>query len=446
MSHILIQNQGELPIWGMRLLGLSNKTSEQIGQFGTGLKESIALLARMDNLPVIYSGECRIDFAIKEIDGQQEICFKLSERRDRFAAGRWHGLGMHPNFGHADWNDPWMVFREVLCNALDESGLDNLHHDVSSNDPEGVAGATRVYIPSTPDLLTAYTSVNDKLLDLSDYNIEVPFTGIGRVITKRKAEKLQVFHRGVWIQEGDEVSLFDYELDDLKLNESRLCDWHKVNAQIAKLIALFTVPMAEKALLYIIKEELDCYELDTMMQAGYYADVEIAANWCEAFHNIYGEDAVVTDNDKFHYDRLTQLNKKPVIIEHEGLRYLLKAAGVPHAAMVLTHEQREYAHSQTPTLETQAIFDEIWNHFVLEELHEGKEKPGLMQFEQRSGQNNILFGEYRDGVCYINIACAGSRQERIACTEEIAHYISDAEDFSRAFQLFLVQCMERLMS
>ena len=74
MSTILIQNPGELPIWGMRLLGLSNKNEDQIGKFGTGLKESIALLARMGQFPIIFSGTNRIDFSIQEFDDdQQEI-------------------------------------------------------------------------------------------------------------------------------------------------------------------------------------------------------------------------------------------------------------------------------------------------------------------------------------------------------------------------------------
>ena len=141
MSTILIQNPGELPIWGMRLLGLSNKNEDQIGKFGTGLKESIALLARMGQFPIIFSGTNRIDFSIQEFDDdQQEISFKMSEYRARFAAGMWHGLGIHPNFGQADWDDSWMVFRELVCNSLDEGGVEGLYHDVVSVDPEGVAG------------------------------------------------------------------------------------------------------------------------------------------------------------------------------------------------------------------------------------------------------------------------------------------------------------------
>ena len=121
-GNIIIQNAGELPIWGMRLLGLSNKNSGQIGKFGTGLKESIALLARMGVSPIIFSGTCRIDFSTQSIDGQQELCFMLSEQRARFVENEWHGLGLHPNFGKSDWADPWMVFRELICNAIDESG------------------------------------------------------------------------------------------------------------------------------------------------------------------------------------------------------------------------------------------------------------------------------------------------------------------------------------
>jgi len=445
MSHVLIQNKGELPIWGMRLLGLSNKRPDQIGKFGTGLKESIALLARMSKFPIIYSGSCRIDFSIQEIDSQQEICFQLSEQRDRFAPGEWYGLGMHPDFGKHDWDDAWMAFREILCNAIDESGVEDLYHDIISTDPEGIAGATRVYVPVDQDILAAYTSIHERLLPLGKYHISHSVTGFGRTLQKRSKKNLQIYHKGVWVQESPRDSLFDYEIDDLKLNESRSADWYNVNSAIAKLVAMYTVEQVKFMLERLIKtNDGKCYEQEVLQSVSYYLDVETGINWREGFHAMFGEFAVITDNDKFFYDRLCDAGRHPVVISDNGLLSLLKAAGVPSAASVLSREQRRYEALITATPEAQAVFDDVWDKMVAAGLTQGKQKPGLMLFRQRPGQATIVFGEYVNGVCHINMDCSGSAQERMACIEEIAHHISEAEDYSKEFQHFLIECMERM--
>lgn len=442
MSNILIQNRGELPIWGMRLLGLSNKTSDQIGQFGTGLKESIALLARMDLYMVIYSGTCRIDFSTQSFDDQDELCFQLSEPRGRFAADEWHGLGIHPNFGKADWCDPWMMFREILCNALDESGVDSLHHDIVSTEPSGVVGATRVYVPVTPEILAAYATIHEKLLQLGDYEIEQVRTGSGRAIKKRNKKGVQIYYRDVWVMENeDHESLFDYDLDDLKLNESRSADWYDVNNKVAQLVAGYTVEQVVVLLdkLVVAKDET-CYEQVVLATASMYANVEDSSNWVAAFAQVFGQDAVVTDNSKHFYERLDQTGHKPIIIEDDSLRKLLKKAGVPHAAVVLSHEQYDYKSVGQPDERLQSLFDDTWALFVRNDLIEGKTKPGLMTFLPRSGDSTVVFGQYKDGVCYINEEHAESLWERLACVEEIAHHVSGAHDHTSAFQIFLLKC------
>lgn len=449
MSHVIVQNAGELPIWGMRLLGLSNKAEDQIGRFGTGLKESIALLARMDNLPIIFSGSCKIEFAVRCVDGQKEICFKLSEKRASFPAKRWHGLGIHPNFGQADWNDPWMVFREVICNALDESGTDNLYHDIVSTDPIGIGGSTRVYIPVNSDILTAYSTIHDKLLPIGAYEVELEIEGRGQVFAKKTKKDLQIFHRGVWVQEYPErPSLYDYELTDLPLNESRFADWYYVNERLAKMIVGFSIPQAKKLLITCIKDREIPYECDVLSGCSCYmrSDVDSARNWFEAFQEIWGENAVITDNDKFFYDRLNAAGKQPVVVTNSGVMDLLKSAGVPHAASILSRAQREYEVLENPNERQQEVFDEVWDKLESLNLTGGKSKPGLMVFRQRPGVSTIVFGEYRGGICHINMDYGGTKQERLACLEEIAHHITEQPDQSREFQNWLVEALDTALS
>ncbi len=437
-SHILIQNKGELPVWGIRLMGLSNKDANQIGQFGTGLKESIALLARMDLFPIIYSGEMRMDFSIQNMDGQDEICFMLSEDRQRFVANEWHGLGIHPDFGKADWNNPWMIFREVVCNALDESGTDDLFHECSMRQPEGVAGATRVYIPVTPEIMEAYTSINRKLLPLGDHTIAYSVSGYGRLIEKREDAKLQVFHRGVWIQEHQDESLYDYDLDGIKLNESRSCDWHSVTTQTGIVIAQFSEDQAQALLNAMLVDNRTIWERHCLTNGTYYVDKKSEA-WQNAWTSIFGDNAVLTDTSAYFHDKLKRMGKTPIIVSDSGLMSFLKSAGIPHVAQVLTREDRKWDTVADPDEESQDVFDFVWNRLGVAGLQHGKEKPPLRIFTELLGSAEVTFGAYHGGTCYINRACVGSIQERRACLEELAHHISGASDESREFQMFLLE-------
>ncbi len=445
MSYVMIQNSGEVPIWGIRLMGFSNKTADKIGRFGTGLKESIALLARLGLQPIIFSGELRMDFKVELLDGQEEICFKLSEERGRFAADVWHGLGIHPNLGRHDWDDPWMIFREVVCNALDESGKDNLFHDVCHHEPVGVVGATRFYIPATKAIVEAYGTIEDKLLPLGHYEVETEITGTGRAIKNRKKNKLQVFHRGVWIQENTCESLFDYEIDDLKLNESRSADWYTINTEVSKLVAYYTQPQAQALLHAMLKEKkTDLYEADVVQNASYYVDLD-TQSWSHAFYSIFGENAVLTDDNQLYYDKLKKIGKDPVVVIRSGLRALLRAAGVSTVDQVLTREQRDWESIADPSEATQDVFDGVWNRLVLTGRTFGAEKPELRIFTEAPGKSGITFGSYTKGRVYLNESIVGSKMERRACLEELAHHISESGDETREFQTFLLELADHFM-
>lgn len=445
MSHVMIQNKGELPLWGMRLMGLSDKTADKIGRFGTGLKESIALLARLGLQPIIFSGELRIDFKVELLDGQEEICFKLSEDRGRFPADIWHGLGIHPNLGKHDWDDPWMIFREVVCNALDESGIDDLFHDICYHEPEGVAGATRVYIPATEAIIAAYATIEDKLLPLGLYHVENEAGGIGRAIKNRKAKQLQVFHRGVWIQAHERPSLFDYEIDDLKLNESRSADWHTINSQVARLVAIYTQPQAQALLHEIINlKNTDLYERDVLQQASYYTDLN-KQTWRDAFYALFGDKAVLTDDNQFLYEKLRSIGKDPIIVTHSGLTALLRSVDVATPDKVLTREQRKWEGIKEPAGASIDLFDKVWARLDFAGLTFGAEKPELHVFTEQPGKSSITFGAYAENKVYINEACLGSVTERRAYIEELAHHISEASDETREFQTFLLEIADHFM-
>lgn len=445
-GHIMIQNKGEVPVWGIRLMGLSPKDETKIGRFGTGLKESLALLARLGLQPIIFSGELRVDFEVQLLDEQEEICFKLSEARGRFTANEWHGLGIHPNLGKHDWDDPWMIFREIMCNALDESGVDDLFHDICYHEPKGIAGATRFYLPATKEMVAAYSTVENKLLPLGKVETVSHATGIGRVLAKRTDKKLQAFHRGVWIQEHRKTeSLFDYEVDDVKLNESRSADWYDVNREIGILVANYTQAQAQTLLHAIITENRsDLYELDVLNSASYYVENHKEA-WLEAWKTLFSWKAVMTDTSQFYFDKLKNMGRDPIVVSHSGLSQLLRNAGVPTVDKVLTQEQRKWDTVEQPEEDIQLVFDETWATLATGGLTHTTTKPKLRVFTELPGKHETTFGAYHDQTCFINKAYIGCIQGRRACIEEIGHHVTQATDVCREFQHWLLEALDYFM-
>ena len=444
MPYVMIQNKGELPLWGMRLMGLSLKKENSIGQFGTGLKESIALLTRLGLQPIIFSGELRMNFQVELMDGQEEICFKLSETKGRFEADVWHGLGIHPNLGKHDWDDPWMILREVICNALDESGIDDLFHDICYHEPIGVKGSTRFYIPATKSIIAAYNTIESKLLPLSKHTIKTEIKDVGKVLEKREDKRLQTFYHGVWIQSHQKNSLFDYELYNLKLNESRSADWFLINHEIGQLVSHYTEEQVYILLQAIIRDkQTDLYEAEVLNTASYSVSKNSAV-WINAFFNLFGEKAILTDDNAFLYDKLKALGFVPIIVIHTGLTSLLKAAGIPTVDKVLTRNQRKWKSVSDPSNESVILFNYVWKILDQAGLQFGAIKPKLQIFTERPGAITV-FGSYTDGIVSINQTIIGSQKERQAILEELAHHISEAGDETREFQTFLLELADYFM-
>jgi len=437
MSHILVQNKGELPLWGMRLMGLSDKREDQIGRFGTGLKESIALLMRKGLPPVIFSGTCRIDFESMDLDGMghYEICFRLSEPRPRFRPDEWHPLGMSVNLGKHDWDDCWMVFREIVCNALDEGGKDNLFHDVVTNEPVGIEGSTRIYVPLTPETVSAYGLISERILSLHKSE-ELFSSPRGRVLKKHRKGPVQVFHKGVWVQEAaaDAASLFDYEIFGLKLNESRSADWYNAYSEIALCLAAAPTEYATTMIDRTIRGKEQYFEQTMFQRASYFLDVQNGELWRDAFVSLYTPDAVLCRNESFSFQKIREKGLTPVICPNEGLYTMLVACGVRDIAQLVTTLDTRFSETYAPNQATQKNFDKVWQAFRKQQAI----KPRLMVMVSN---DPTIRGSYDNNTCYISSAVIGCELEMEVHVEEIAHHLSGCGDCSREFQTYLIRCL-----
>lgn len=110
---IIFSNEGSLDIRALKTFGLSSKEGQdKIGRFGTGLKYATAVIARHGGILNIFTdGE-------SYVVGAEEQEFRGRSVRQLTLNGE--PLPFTEDLGR-DW-EPWMAFRELYANTLDEGG------------------------------------------------------------------------------------------------------------------------------------------------------------------------------------------------------------------------------------------------------------------------------------------------------------------------------------
>jgi hypothetical protein len=138
---IVFTNPGIIDTDAAFTLGVNVKESENpIGHFGTGLKFAIATILRNNGSIIIWrSNDERIVLSAqpKVIRGKD---FGIVNAQHFYADGPGdpYALGFTTDLGKG-WQ-PWMAFRELACNALDEAG--KFYSTMGEPDPQ--AGTTIV--------------------------------------------------------------------------------------------------------------------------------------------------------------------------------------------------------------------------------------------------------------------------------------------------------------
>lgn len=119
-----------LPIEAATTVGVSVKDDGKIGRFGTGLKYAIAGILRLGGAVTIYVGMTEYRFATRTQDIRGKAFELVTCNGER--CGFTTELGKH-------WK-PWMLFRELASNTLDEGGA--WHHNHVS--PSGSTSIVQV--------------------------------------------------------------------------------------------------------------------------------------------------------------------------------------------------------------------------------------------------------------------------------------------------------------
>lgn len=205
MKYLKIQNDGELDIRLIALMGGTTKAKDKfkIGQFGTGLKYTLAFLFRNNIDFKIFVGkeEAKISIEKEEIKGEifEIICIN------------GHRTSITTKMGE-DWA-AWMILRELWCNALDEGGaLKEITEEILPEE-----GKTTFFIQ-------ADMQVQNVLREWDKYFIhgQEPIWQNHTYKIYPGGNKLRIYKQGVLVFEDDSLpAVFAYDIKNADINELR---------------------------------------------------------------------------------------------------------------------------------------------------------------------------------------------------------------------------------
>jgi hypothetical protein len=204
MKYLKIQNDGELDIRLVALMGGTTKANDtfKIGQFGTGLKYTLAYLFRNNIEFKIFVGDKEVQLSIETeiIKGENFDIICINGNRTSITTR----MG-------ADWS-AWMIIRELWCNALDEGGA--LGEVVTETTPE--LGKTVFYIQVDKD----FQNVLDNWHKYFIHGKEALFENTTHKIY-HGGDKVRIYKQGVLIHTVDQPGLFSYDVKNASINELR---------------------------------------------------------------------------------------------------------------------------------------------------------------------------------------------------------------------------------
>jgi hypothetical protein len=218
--YLRISNDNEINYKAFTLVGASTKTgNETIGQFGTGNKYALAYLLRNNYQVRIFSGEKEIKISTKEETFGDQSFNVIHVNNEPTSITTKMGK---------EWK-LWQAVREFYSNALD-AGDAELN---CTTKIKGVKGKTHIYINLTDELTDMVTK--DFHLYFSDDSQVLYENEHGKIL--ENCGKTVIYRKGIKCYETHETSVYNYDIPNVKINESRVVvySW-EVNREVWKII------------------------------------------------------------------------------------------------------------------------------------------------------------------------------------------------------------------
>jgi hypothetical protein len=208
MKYLVIENEGLLELGALSLMGASTKRgdSSKIGMFGSGNKYALAYFLRNN-------------IEIKILVGKEEVKIELKKEkfRDREFDVVWidgEKTSITTEMGQ-EWS-LWQAVRELYSNAVDEGLRTFAVFNMGEFCPS--EGITSILVEATPEVENFMFNINDYLA----INKEVLFESEHGKIYRKHGSKACIYRKGIKCFETHKDSIYDYDFNDICINESRM--------------------------------------------------------------------------------------------------------------------------------------------------------------------------------------------------------------------------------
>jgi hypothetical protein len=476
MQYLRIANPGVAPVEGFTVFGVSTTrlagASQTIGEKGSGSKHGITLLLRNDILPEVYAGTLKMEFFTKPLpvnDGLMEHTYSQvwvkyggtdSDGKQRSATKDLSFTLDHASF---DWTEVAMALREFVSNALDrtfrETGkFDEVVVDVVDK-PRAIRGGkhTAVFIPLTPDVQKFYRELPKRFLHFQEADKlgQKVLLKAGRNLTEGR-ETTMVYKKGVFVREfaQDELpSLYDYNLDDLRLDESRNVDDYAIKSAVSRVMADATV----ETLIPVFKSLLagdKTFEagLDSYYLKDQWASEEVKKNrkeqWSKAWDAVVGSEGVAVSDKPNLANMVSKKGYKPAVIKSEAWFSALEANGIQTDTKVLTDAEKKGKTTGPATPDMEEAVNRVWNVLESFSMLNGRSKPPVFSFTEIMEGESYRLGYYSpsEKAVYLHTELSGGQSHMILQTalEEVVHHVTGAGDMSRDLQDYLFRLVVKM--
>jgi len=346
MKYIKVTNKvKEVNRLGLEKLGLSTKrdNDETIGQFGSGIKFApIAAIRKGMDWAFVGSdskGDYILKYVVKEDDGIPCVFYDYGdyEKASSFTA----------EAGMLSWTNDFQIYREVVSNAIDESRISGLDWSIAIVDIEEIIhfpGEFSVYFTATEEMMrihenfAKYFSVNRYSL-YSDDNFK---------LYNHIDDTFRVYVKGVLVYSDEKAAenigretmygIFDYEFDNLELNEERtIASSWDMGMEIVRCWAkLKDKDLIKRVLEAMVNADIENYfEFDSI--ATHVFNYGITGElWKETFDELYPNHVLIKtlESSVNAIKTIESKGYKPFQIDHEGIYTFLVNRGITTAQSV----------------------------------------------------------------------------------------------------------------
>lgn len=206
MKYLKIKNNGLIVPQALTLVGASTKRNDstKIGQFGSGNKFALAYLLRNGHEIKVFSGlnEILIKTIPEEFRGETFNVVYVNNERTSITSE----MGK-------DW-ELWQSIREIYCNSIDEGG----HSMELVMNPSPIENETHFYISNNGNLNTFLSNFDNYF----SQNKKVLFECEHGKILEKTGETANIYRKGVLCYKTKCNSVFDYDFNDIAIDENRI--------------------------------------------------------------------------------------------------------------------------------------------------------------------------------------------------------------------------------